>query len=174
MERYVVAVLVNNKFGVLNRVTSMFRRRGFNIDTLTVGETQNPKLSRITLSFLGSDNKDQIIRQLEKMPDVHKVQELEKGSSVSRELLLIKINNSSEARQDILAIVDVFRAKIIDYAPDSVTIEVTGESGKVNAIIDLLRSFGIIEMCRTGIVALTRGKENVLATDAEIEEGSEG
>lgn len=167
MERYVVAVLVNNKFGVLNRVTSMFRRRGFNIDTLTVGETQNPELSRITISFLGSDNKDQIIKQLEKMPDVYKVQELERGSAVSRELLLIKINNSTETRQDIMAIVDVFRAKIIDYAPESVIIEATGESSKVNAFIELLRGFGIIEMCRTGIVALTRSNDNVLAADAE-------
>ncbi|MBQ8281813.1 MAG: acetolactate synthase small subunit [Lachnospiraceae bacterium] len=168
MDRYVVAVLVNNQFGVLNRVASMFRRRGFNIDTLTVGETQNPSLSRITITFRGADSKDQIIKQLEKMPDVYDVQELSKSASVSRELLLIKINNSPETRQDIMSIVDVFRAKVIDYAPDSLTIEVTGESSKVNAIVELLKEFGIIEMCRTGVVALTRGKEDILATDVEV------
>ncbi len=168
MDRYVVAVLVNNQFGVLNRVASMFRRRGFNIDTLTVGETQNPELSRITITFRGEDSKDQIIKQLEKMTDVYDVQDLSKSASVSRELLLIKINNSAETRQDIMSIVDVFRAKVIDYASDSLTIEVTGESNKLNAIVDLLKEFGIIEMCRTGVVALTRGKDDILAVDVEV------
>ena len=168
MDRYVVAILVNNQFGVLNRVASMFRRRGFNIDTLTVGETQNPELSRITITFRGEDSKDQIIKQLEKMTDVYDVQDLSKSASVSRELLLIKINNSAETRQDIMAIVDVFRAKVIDYASDSLTIEVTGESTKLNAIVDLLKEFGIIEMCRTGVVALTRGKDDILAVDVEV------
>ena len=168
MDRYVVAVLVNNQFGVLNRVASMFRRRGFNIDTLTVGETQNSELSRITITFRGEDSKDQIIKQLEKMPDVYDVQDLSKSASVSRELLLIKINNSAETRQDIMSIVDVFRAKVIDYASDSLTIEVTGESTKLNAIVGLLKEFGIIEMCRTGVVALTRGKEDILAVDVEV------
>lgn len=168
MDRYVVAILVNNQFGVLNRVASMFRRRGFNIDTLTVGETQNPELSRITITFRGEDSKDQIIKQLEKMTDVYDVQDLSKSASVSRELLLIKINNSAETRQDIMSIVDVFRAKVIDYASDSLTIEVTGESTKLNAIVDLLKEFGIIEMCRTGVVALTRGKDDILAVDVEV------
>ena len=168
MDRYVVAILVNNQFGVLNRVASMFRRRGFNIDTLTVGETQNPELSRITITFRGEDSKDQIIKQLEKMTDVYDVQDLSKSASVSRELLLIKINNSAETRQDIMSIVDVFRAKVIDYASDSLTIEVTGESTKLNAIVDLLKEFGIIEMCSTGVVALTRGKDDILAVNVEV------
>ncbi len=163
MERFVLAVLVNNHFGVLNRVASMFRRRGFNIDTLTVGETEDSRYSRITISFLGEDSKDQIIKQLEKMPDIYKVIELPKESSVQRELLLIKVKNSPETRQDIMSIVDVFRAKIIDYGSESLTIEVTGESSKMNAFVELMKDFGINEMCRTGIVALSRGSETIHA-----------
>lgn len=162
MDRYVVSILVNNVAGVLNRVASMFRRRGFNIDTITVGATETEGLSRMTITFPSFEDKQQIMRQLEKMPDVYKVIELERDASVSRELLLIKVKNSSEKRQDILAIVDVFRAKIIDYAPDTITIEVTGESSKMNAIVELLREFGIVEMCRTGVCALGRGTDNVL------------
>jgi acetolactate synthase-1/3 small subunit len=170
MERYVVAILVRNHFGVLNRVVSMFRRKGFNIDTLTVGETENPDYSRITITFLGADDKDQIIKQLDKMPDVVTIQELSRDDSVSRELLLIKVNNSAETRQDIMAIVDVFRAKIIDYASDAMTIEVTGESGKISAIIELLEEFGVIEMARTGITALARGKDNALNVAKSVAE----
>ncbi|MDD6101589.1 MAG: acetolactate synthase small subunit [Clostridiales bacterium] len=168
MERNIVAVLVKNHFGVLNRVTSMFRRKGFNIDTVTVGETENPEVSRITISFLGTDEKDQILKQLDKMPDVITIQELDREASVSRELLLIKVKNSAEVRQDIMSIVDVFRAKIIDYASDAVTIEVTGESSKLSAIIELLSEFGIIEMARTGLVALARGKETALNVDEMV------
>ena len=162
MNRNVVAILVNNHFGVLNRISGMFRRRGFNIDSLTVGATQDPEISRITITFMGDENKTQIIRQLEKMPDVMEVAELDSDNSVSRELVLIKIANSSETRQDVLAIVDAFRAKVVDYAVQTMTIEVTGESSKIDAIIELLKEFGIIEMCRTGLVALSRSNGNVL------------
>ena len=165
MSRNIVAILVKNHFGVLNRISGMFRRKGFNIDTLTVGETDNHDLSRITISFLGDDDKDQIIKQLEKMPDVVEVAELEAGSFVARELVLLKVKNSPENRQEILSVVDVFRAKVVDYAPETMTIEVTGPTTKIDAFIEFLREYGIIEMCRTGIVALTRSHGHVLGAN---------
>ena len=162
MEYYIVSVLVENHFGVLTRVTSMFRRRGFNIDTLTVGETESPEYSRITISFTGDESiKKQIISQLAKMPDVTKVEELNKETSSVRELVLIKIQNNQEIRQDVLAAVEVYRAKIVDYTSEALTIEITGETHKLNAFIELVRPFGIIEICRTGIVALSRGKVSI-------------
>ena len=136
----------------------MFTRRGFNIDSLTVGETQNPELSRITISMMGDDSaKSQIIKQLDKIYDVKKVQVMERDDTVTRELLLIKIRNDSKTRQDVLAAVDVFRSKIIDYSPDALIVEITGETTKINAFIELVKPFGIMEMCRTGLVALERG-----------------
>lgn len=163
MERHIIAVLVKNHFGVLVRVASMFRRRGFNIDTLTVGETEDSEYSRITLTFTGDDGtKNQIVRQLNKMPDVVHVSELEKGNSVSRELVLVKINNNRNNMQDIMSVVDIFRAKVIDYGKESMTIEITGESSKIDAFVELIREYGIIEICRTGIVALQRGSGSIL------------
>ena len=155
MEKYVFSILVSNRFGVLTRVSSMFTRRGFNIDTLTVGETESPEFSRITISMRGDEySKTQIIKQLH---DVKQVQIMERDETVTRELLLIKIKNDSRTRQDILAAVDVFRSKIVDYSPDALCIEITGESSKINAFIELVKPFGIMEICRTGIVALERG-----------------
>lgn len=158
MAKYVFGILVSNKFGVLTRVTSMFTRRGFNIDTLTVGETQSPELSRITVCMKGDEySKSQIIKQLDKMHDVKQVRVMERDETVTRELLLIKLKNDSATRQDVLAAVDVFRSKIIDYSPDALCIEITGETSKINAFIELVKPFGILEMCRTGLVALERG-----------------
>ncbi len=158
MEKYIFSILVANRFGVLTRVSSMFTRRGFNIDTLTVGETESPEFSRITISMSGDEySKTQIIKQLSKLHDVKQVQVMDRETTVSRELLLIKIKNDSQTRQDILAAVDVFRSKIIDYSPDVLCIEITGESSKINAFIELVKPFGIMEICRTGIVALERG-----------------
>ncbi|MGN0613369.1 MAG: acetolactate synthase small subunit [Porcipelethomonas sp.] len=158
MAKYVFGILVSNKSGVLTRVSSMFTRRGFNIDALTVGETQSPDLSRITVCMMGDEySKNQIIKQLDKMHDVKKVKVMERDETVTRELLLIKIKNDSSTRQDVLAAVDVFRSKIIDYSPDALCIEITGETTKINAFIELVKPFGIMEMCRTGLVALERG-----------------
>lgn len=158
MQRYVFSILVANRFGVLTRVSSMFTRRGFNIDTLTVGETESPDFSRITISMRGDEySQDQIVKQLSKMHDVKQVQVMERDDTVVRELLLLKIKNDPETRQDILAAVDVFRSKIVDYSPDALCIEITGESSKINAFIELVKPFGIMEICRTGIVALERG-----------------
>ena len=158
MTKYVFGILVANKFGVLTRVSSMFTRRGFNNDTLTVGETQSPEFSRITISMMGDEySKTQIIKQLDKLHDVKQVEVMERDETVTRELLLIKIKNDSATRQDVLSAVDVFRSKIIDYSPDALCVEITGESSKINAFIELVKPYGIMEMCRTGLVALERG-----------------
>ena len=136
----------------------MFTRRGFNIDTLTVGETESPEFSRMTVSMIGDDySKDQVVKQLSKLHDVKQVQVMERDETVTRELLLIKVKNDSSTRQDVLAAVDVFRSKIVDYSPDALCIEITGETTKINAFIELVKPFGIMEICRTGIVALERG-----------------
>lgn len=164
MNKFIIAVYVDNKFGVLTRVTSMFTRRGFNIDALTVGETESPQYSRITISMSGDGYaRDQMINQLRKLFNVKKVEVLEKENSINRELLLIKVHNNSNVSNDIMNAVNIFRAKIIDYSQDALCIEVTGDSEKIDAIIDVLKPIGIIEMCRTGIVALERGNSSLLS-----------
>lgn len=161
--KFILAVYVDNQFGVLTRVTSMFTRRGFNIDTLTVGETESKEYSRITMTLSGDGYaREQMINQLRKLYNVKKVEILEKDKSCSRELVLIKVQNDSVSRQELMTVVDVFRAKVIDYSVDALSIECTGESSKIDAFIELLRPFGIIEMCRTGVVALERGKGSIL------------
>ena len=158
MGKHIFSILVANKPGVMTRVSSMFTRRGFNIDTLTVGETESPEFSRMTVSMIGDDySKDQVVKQLSKLHDVKQVQVMERDETVTRELLLIKVKNDSSTRQDVLAAVDVFRSKIVDYSPDALCIEITGETTKINAFIELVKPFGIMEICRTGIVALERG-----------------
>ena len=160
--KFVIAVYVDNKYGVLTRVTSMFTRRGFNIDALTVGETESPEYSRITISLSGDGYaREQLINQLRKLYNVKKVDVLE-DDSIKRELMLLKVAYTSQNRADILAAVDVYRAKVIDYTPDEMCIEVTGDPSKIDAFIKLMIPFGIIEMCRTGIVALDRGNVNLL------------
>ena len=161
--KFVIAVYVDNKYGVLTRVTSMFTRRGFNIDALTVGETESPEYSRITISLSGDGYaREQLINQLRKLYNVKKVEVLE-DDSIKRELMLLKVSYTSQNRADILAAVDVYRAKVIDYTPDEMCIEVTGDPNKIDAFIKLMIPFGIIEMCRTGIVALDRGSTNLLS-----------
>ena len=166
MTKYVFGILVSNKSGVLTRVSSMFTRRGFNIDTLTVGETESPEFSRITVSMIGDDYaKDQVVKQLSKLHVVKQVQVMERDDTVTRELLLVKVKNDSSTRQDVLAAVDVFRSKIVDYSPDALCIEITGETTKLNAFIELVKPFGIMEICRTGIVALERGSHCLRSSD---------
>ncbi len=164
MNSYVIGVLVSNLAGVLSRVSGMFTRRGFNIDSLTVGETESAAFSRITITFCGDEGtKCQLIKQLEKLHDVKEVEVLDRNEIVSRELLLIKIRNAPETRQDIMTAAEIFRAKIIDYSSAALICEITGETSKLDAFIELLKPCGIIEMCRTGVVALERG-ENCLKT----------
>ena len=156
--RSVIAVYVENKYGVLTRVSGLFMRRGFNIDSLTVGETDDPKFSRITITLNGDDYaREQLINQLKKLHNIKQVKLLESGSSVERELMLIKVANTAETRSEIMAAGEIYRAKIIDYTTAALCIEVTGEPSKINAFIEVLKPLGIIEMCRTGVVALERG-----------------
>ncbi len=162
MNKYTVAVLVQNKFGVLNKVTSMFRRRRFNIDALTVSETESPDYSRITVLFDGdSASKKQLIEQLYKLSEVCSIKELDTDNAVSSELLLIKMENSPETREEIRSAADAFDAKIVDYTKEAIMIQVTGDSRRVNDFIDLMRDYKILEICRTGIVSLERGSKTI-------------
>lgn len=166
MDKFVIAVYVENKFGVLTRVTSMFTRRGFNIDALTVGETESPEYSRITITMSGDGYaKEQMINQLRKLFNVKKVEVLENDESVKRELMLIKVKNAPGHRQDIMSVANIFRGKIIDYSTDALCIEITGEPSKIDAFVELMNDYGIIEMCRTGIVALERGSTSLLTRE---------
>ena len=164
MDQYVIGVLVSNISGVLSRVSGMFTRRGFNIDSLTVGETESSGFSRITIAFHGDEDiKERILQQLQKLHDVREVEVLDSKDTVIRELLLIKVRNKTEIRQDIMTAVEIFRSKIVDYSPTALVCELTGETSKIDAFIQLLKPYGIMEMCRTGIVAIERG-ENCLKT----------
>ena len=166
MDKFVIAVYVENKFGVLTRVTSMFTRRGFNIDALTVGETEAPEYSRITITMSGDGYaKEQMINQLRKLFNVKKVEVLENDESVKRELMLIKVKNAPGHRQDIMSVANIFRGKIIDYSTDALCIEITGEPSKIDAFVEIMNDYGIIEMCRTGIVALERGSTSLLTRE---------
>ena len=161
--KFVIAVYVDNKAGVLTRVTAMFTRRGFNIDALTVGETEHPDYSRITIAISGDAHiKTQLINQLKKLLVVKKVEVLDE-EPIKRELMLIKVRNDSQNRSDIMTAVDVFRAGVIDYSPEGMCIEVTGSPSKIDAFVKLMQPFGILEMCRTGIVALDRGNKTLFS-----------
>lgn len=162
--QYVIGVIVSNISGVLSRVSGMFTRRGFNIDSLTVGETETSGFSRITVAFHGNDDlKMRILKQLEKLHDVKEVEVLDPGETVIREVLLIKVKNTPNTRQDIMTAVEIFRSKIVDYSTTALICELTGETSKIDAFIELMKPYGIMEMCRTGIVAIERG-DNCLKT----------
>ncbi|MDE5569435.1 MAG: acetolactate synthase small subunit [Ruminococcus sp.] len=163
--QFVIGVIVSNVSGVLSRVSGMFTRRGFNIDCLTVGETESSGFSRITVVFHGDDDiKQRIIKQLEKLHDVKEVEVLEPHETVIRELLLIKVRNTPSTRQDIMTAVEIFRSKIVDYSTTALVCELTGETSKIDAFIELMKPYGIMEMCRTGMVAIERG-DNCLKTE---------
>lgn len=158
MRRAVLSVLVENQFGVLSRITGLFSRRGFNIDSLSVGASSNPQFSRVTIAVYGDDQIiRQIIKQVEKLIDVVKVEELVEGKSVRREIALIKVRTTKENRAEVVGIADTFRATIVDVAIDSIIIEATGKSAKIDALIELMKNYDIIESSRTGITALSRG-----------------
>ena len=160
--KFTVAILVNNQFGVLNRVTSMFRRRQFNISSLTVSETESEDFSRITVQSEGDTvKKEQLINQLYKLPDVISVAELTGSEIISRELLLIKMRNCAETRGEVRSAIDAFEGKIVDYTKDSLTIQMVGDSLKIDNFINLMKDFQILEICRTGIVSLQRGATTI-------------
>jgi acetolactate synthase-1/3 small subunit len=162
-KKHTIAVLVENKFGVLSRVAGLFSARGYNIESLSVGETLDASTSRMTLVVRGDAFViEQVMKQLHKLIDVIKVTNLSEEDHVEREMLLIRVNAEPSARAEILRIVDIFRAKIVDVTPTTYTIEITGEESKLDAFVDLLRPFGIQELVRTGKVAIARGPKTRL------------
>ena len=158
MGNIVLSLLVDNTSGVLSRVSGLFSRRGYNIDSVTVGETENPAYSRMTVAVSGDEaSLIQIKKQLNKLEDVVDIVELEPGKSVCRELVLVKVKANPSERKDIISVADIFRANIVDVSKDSVIIELTGAQSKLNAFIELLNGFKITELARTGITGLARG-----------------
>lgn len=154
--------MVENHSGVLSKISGLFSRRGYNIDSLTVGVTEDPSISRITIVVFGDDSIiEQIIKQLNKLIDVIKVQEIDMENAISREIALIKVNAPVSARSSIIEISNIFRASIIDINDKSMIIETTGDPKKISAIIDVLKPFGIIELIRTGLTALNRGSKPI-------------
>lgn len=156
--RRVLSVLVANHSGVLSRVAGLFSRRGFNIDSLTVGETHNPDVSRMTIVVEADDLVlEQIKRQVNKLVDVLYVEELEEKSAVFREIALVKVSGNQHNRASIIEVVDIFRGSIVDVSKDSLIVEITGAGDKVNAFLELISDYGILSMVRTGLTALERG-----------------
>jgi len=156
--KHTLVALVEDKPGVLTRMASLFRRRGFNIESIVVGRSEVPHLSRMTIVISGPTTMvEQLRKQLDKIIDVIKVFDITAEDTVARELALIKVGATSSNRSEIIQIVDIFRANIVDVAPDSVTVEVTGDEEKIDSLLNLLRGFGIKEMTRTGRIAMARG-----------------
>ena len=165
MNRYTVAVLVRNQFGVLNRVTSMFRRRQFNISSITASETESAAYSRITFSFDGEeDGKQQLVNQLYKLPDVCSIKELTNENSVSCELMLIKMKNDPAVRADIYAAAEAFKAETINYSRESFVLRLIGDSTKMDEFILLMKDYTILEFCRTGTASLEKGSATLRQT----------
>ena len=155
--RHTISVLVENKFGVLTRVTGLFSGRGYNIDTLNVAPTHDHDLSRMTVVTHGDEaTLEQIVKQLNKLPNVIKVQDFGEGEYVDRELVLVKVAVDSKSRAEVMQITDIFRAKIVDVQPKSLTIEITGNESKVEKFLDLMKTFGVQEVTRTGKAAMPR------------------
>ena len=164
--QHTLIALVEDKPGVLTKVASMFRRRGFNIASLAVGNSEKPGLSRMTFVVNGDDHTvGQVVKQLDKLIDVIEVSDITGESIVARELALIKVKTTPMTRGEIIQIVNLFRSNIIDVGSESMVIEITGEEDKINALHNLLAPFGILEMLRTGLVAMVRGQTNGLAND---------
>ena len=162
MNRYTLAVLVRNQFGVLNRLTSMFRRRQFNISSITASETESADFSRITFSFDGEEEKkQQLVNQLYKIPDICSIKQLRGENSVSCELMMIKIKNDPAVRADIRAAAEAFKAETIDYSRDSFVLRLIGNSTKMDDFITLMRDYTILEICRTGTASLEKGSSTL-------------
>lgn len=162
MKRRVLSILVDNTSGVLVRVAGLFSRRGYSIDSITAGVTTDPRYTRITI-VVGGDEQilDQIMNQLRKLIDVVDVKALKEGESVNRELIMVKVRAEAAQRQGISAICDIFRAKVVDVAKDSMIIELTGDQDKLKAFLELMSDYEILELARTGITSLSRGAEDI-------------
>ncbi len=157
---HIISVLVENKSGVLAKISGLFSRRGFNIESLAVGPTEDEKISRITMVVNAETHSiEQVVKQLYKLINVIKIQELDPTNIVERELVLIKVNADNSTRAEILEIVDIFRANIVDVAKKSLAIEITGSSRKIQGIEELLQPYGILELVRTGKIAISRGSK---------------
>lgn len=155
--RHTISVLVENKFGVLTRVAGLFSGRGYNIDTLNVGPTHDPKMSRMTIVTRGDDaTVEQIVKQLNKLINVLEVQDFRDAEYVDRELVLVKVKVDSKTRAEVMQIADIFRAKIVDVQSQSLTVEITGNESKVEKFLELMSNFGVVAITRTGKVALPR------------------
>lgn len=169
-QKYVLSVLVKNSSGVLSRVSGLFSRRGYNIDSLTVGRTEDESISRMTITLNGDkDVLEQVIKQLNKLEDVIRVINLQENTSVFRELVLIKVKADAEKRASINEIVKIFRCKIIDVSVENLTIELTGDGKKISALIKLMEEYGIEELVRTGVTALERGKNTISTSETYFE-----
>jgi len=156
--KHTLSVLVENKPGVLTRIAALFARRGFNIDSLAVGETEDPRLSRMTIAVDAQDSPlEQVTKQLHKLINVIKITDLDPATSLERELMLVKVRASADSRAEIMQIVEVFRAKIVDVGKDELVVEVTGTRDKIEAMLGLIRPFGVVELVRTGRIAMGRG-----------------
>lgn len=157
-QRHTLSVLVENHAGVLSRVAGLFSRRGFNIDSLAVGETSDPGISRITIVVKGDDYIiDQVSKQLNKLVDIIKIKVFKAAEFVGRELVLIKVKSDSASRSEIVQLVDIFRANIVDVAAECMTVEISADQGKIDALSSLLEAYGILEVVRTGVIAIERG-----------------
>src|SRR6266403_2721669 len=155
--RHTISVLVENKFGVLTRVAGLFSGRGYNIDTLNAGPTSDPTASRMTIVTRGDDaTLEQIVKQLNKLADVMRVQDFREGEFIDRELVLVKVSVDFKTRAEVMQITDIFRAKIVDVQPSTLTIEVTGDESKIEKFLTLMKTFGVIDLTRTGKVAMPR------------------
>src|SRR5919112_1663072 len=164
MTKHTLSVLVENKPGVLARVSGLFSRRGFNIDSLAVGETEHPEISRITIVVNAEASPlEQVTKQLNKLVNVLKIVELDQSASVQRELLLVKVRADRATRSQVLETVQLFRARVVDVAPETLTIEATGTADKISALLRMLEPFGIREMVQSGMVAVGRGPRSITA-----------
>ena len=169
--KYTLSVLVENHPGVLSRVAGLFSRRGFNIDSLAVGVTEDPTISRMTIVVNGDDYiVEQVTKQLNKLIDVIKVKKLNPKEAVERELALIKVNANSQTRSDIIQITEIFRANIVDVSKETLTIEISGDEDKIEALIELLKQYGIREVVRTGLIAIERGNKVISKSKSEEDE----
>lgn len=166
--RHTISLLVENKFGVLARIAGLFSARGYNIDSLSVGVTEDPQVSRMTIVVRGDERiLDQVQKQLGKLVDVITVSDYVNTPHVERDLVLIKVSADTSKRSELIQICDIFRAKIVDVAIDTIIVEMTGDEEKIEALTRLLRPFGIKEVCRTGIVAMARGNKGLVAPEIE-------
>jgi acetolactate synthase-1/3 small subunit len=163
--QHIISALVENRSGTLSRVSGLFSRRGYNIDSLTVGETEDPSISRMTIAVSGDERVlEQIVKQVGKLIDVITVRELEPSSCLKREIMLIKTGVNEKTRAAVLEIASIFRARVVDVSQTTITVEATGNTDKLNGLLLLLRPYGVLELARTGLVALERG-ENALTAD---------